>query len=177
MDIDIKQVIRTVPDFPKPGIDFFDITSIVENPVAFRKTVNWLVKLVAKYEIDHIVAVDARGFIWGGAVANDIHIPLHLARKPGKLPGELVTRTYSLEYGTATLSMLKSAPIIGRVMVIDDILATGGTLNAVGELLAENWKIRPDNQVHASVVGLDFLPGRTILENRGYIVETLVSYQ
>ena len=176
MDIDIKQIIRTVPDFPKPGINFFDITSIFENPEAFKKTVRWLTKLIAKYDIQHIAAVDARGFVWGGAVAHNLMVPLHLARKPGKLPGDVVTREYALEYGSSSLSMLKSAPINGKVMVIDDLLATGGTLNAVGDLLVENWKIRPEQQVHAVIVELSFLQGKSKLEDLGYIVETMVSY-
>ena len=103
-------------------------------------------------------------------------VPLHLARKPGKLPGDVVTREYALEYGSSSLSMLKSAPINGKVMVIDDLLATGGTLNAVGDLLVENWKIRPEQQVHAVIVELSFLQGRSKLEDLGYIVETMVSY-
>ena len=176
MDIDIKKVIRTVDDFPKPGVKFLDVAAILEQPDAFRKTVNWFSKLVARYEIEHIVAIDARGFIWGGAVANDMFTPLHIARKPGKLPGEVVTKEYALEYGTASLCLLKNAPLDGKVMIIDDILATGGTLNAVGELLNDHWQIKPEQQLHAVVAGLDFLPGKEFLTNKGYIVENMVSY-
>lgn len=177
VDIDIKQVIRTVDDFPKPGIKFLDVAAIFENPLAFRKTVNWLKSLISKHSIDHIIAIDARGFVWGGAVANELMMPLHIARKPGKLPGAVVTKEYSLEYGTASLSMLKNAPIHGKVIVIDDILATGGTLNAVGELLAENWNIPFSNQVHSVIAGLDFLPGKEMLTNKGFIVESMINYQ
>jgi len=166
--MDLKQVIRTVDDFPKPGIKFLDVTSILEDPTAFRKTINWLVKQSAIHNIDCIVAVDARGFIWGSALASEIQAPLYLARKPGKLPGNVVTKEYDTEYSTASLSMLKDGNIFGNVMVVDDILATGGTLNAVGELLTEHWNIKPNKQLHATLACLDFLPGKKMLESKKY---------
>jgi len=174
--MDLKQVIRTVDDFPKPGVKFLDVTSILENPEAFRRTVNWLIKLAAIYQIESIVAIDARGFIWGGAVANELRCPLHLARKPGKLPGNVVSATYDTEYSTAGLSMLKDIEIKGPVLVIDDILATGGTLNAVGDLLKEEFNIAPKNQVHAVIANLDFLPGKKILKDKGFVVEHLINF-
>jgi len=174
--MDIKQVIRTVDDFPKPGVKFLDVTSILEDTAAFRKTINWLVKQSAKYDIDCIVAIDARGFIWGSALASEIQVPLFLARKPGKLPGNVVTKEYDTEYSTASLSMLKDGDIHGNVMVVDDILATGGTLNAVGELLTEHWNIVPKNQVHCVIANLDFLPGKQLLTNKGYKLEHMVNY-
>lgn len=174
--MDLKQVIRTVDDFPKPGIKFLDVTSILENPEAFRRTVNWLIKLAADHEIESIVAIDARGFIWGGALSNEIRAPLYVARKPGKLPGNIVTQTYETEYSTASLSMLKDAEIKGPVLVIDDILATGGTLNAVGKLLEEEFGIPASNQVHAVIANLDFLPGKKFLTDNNYTVEYLVNF-
>jgi len=174
--MDLKQVIRTVDNFPKPGVKFLDVTSILENPEAFRRTINWLVKLAAIHEIESIVAIDARGFIWGGAVANELRCPLHLARKPGKLPGNVVTNTYDTEYSTASLSMLKDVKIKGPVMIIDDILATGGTLNAVGELLTAEFNIKPQQQVHAVIANLDFLPGKEFLTSKDFIVEHLVNF-
>jgi adenine phosphoribosyltransferase len=157
-----------VDDFPKPGVKFLDVTSILEDPTAFRKTINWLVKQSAIHNIDCIVAVDARGFIWGSALASEIQAPLYLARKPGKLPGNVVTKEYDTEYSTASLSMLKDGNIFGNVMVVDDILATGGTLNAVGELLTEHWNIKPNKQLHATLACLDFLPGKKMLESKKY---------
>lgn len=174
--MDLKQVIRTVDDFPKPGVKFLDVASILENPEAFRRTVNWLIKLAAIYQIESIIAIDARGFIWGGAVANELHCPLHLARKPGKLPGKVVTKEYDTEYSTASLSMLKDIKINGPVLIIDDILATGGTLNAVGKLLQEEFQIKAENQVHAVIANLDFLPGKKFLTNQGYTVEHLINF-
>jgi len=174
--MDLKQVIRTVDDFPKPGVKFLDVTSILENPEAFRRTVNWLIKLAAIHQIESIVAIDARGFIWGGAVANELRCPLHLARKPGKLPGNVATNTYDTEYSTASLSMLKDIKIKGPVMIIDDILATGGTLNAVGEMLDQEFQIKPKDQIHTVIVNLDFLPGKKFLTNKGYVVKHLVNF-
>ena len=174
--MDLKNIIRTVDDFPKPGVKFLDVTSILENPEAFRRTVNWLIKLAAIYQIESIVAIDARGFIWGGAIANELRCPLHLARKPGKLPGNVITQTYDTEYSTASLSMLKDVKVKGPVVVIDDILATGGTLNAVGKLLELEFNIKPNNQVHAVIANLDFLPGKKFLTNNGYIVEHLINF-
>jgi adenine phosphoribosyltransferase len=166
--MDLKQVIRTVDNFPKPGVKFLDVTSILEDPTVFRKTINWFVKQSAIHNIDCIVAVDARGFIWGSALASEIQAPLYLARKPGKLPGNVVTKEYDTEYSTASLSMLKDSNIFGNVMVVDDILATGGTLNAVGELLTEHWNIKPSKQLHATLACLDFLPGKKMLESKKY---------
>jgi adenine phosphoribosyltransferase len=174
--MDLKNIIRTVDDFPKPGIKFLDVTSILENPEAFRRTVNWLIKLAAVHDIESIVAIDARGFIWGGALANEIRCPLHIARKPGKLPGNVVTYTYDTEYSSASLSMIKDSTIKGPVLVIDDILATGGTLNAVGELLNKEFQIPPNKQIHAVIANLDFLPGKKFLSDKGYKVEHLLEY-
>ena len=174
--MDLKLIIRTVDDFPKPGVKFLDVASLLENPQAFRRTVNWLIKVAASHEIESIVAIDARGFIWGGAVANELHCPLHLARKPGKLPGNVVTHTYNTEYSTASLSMLKDVKIRGPVLIIDDILATGGTLNAVGEILDQEFQIKPKNQVHAVIANLDFLPGKKFLTGKGYSVQHLLNF-
>jgi adenine phosphoribosyltransferase len=174
--MDLKNIIRTVDDFPKPGIQFLDVTSILENPEAFRRTVNWFIKIAAIHQIESIVAIDARGFIWGGAIASELQIPLYLARKPGKLPGNVITQTYDTEYSTASLSMLQDVKIKGPVLVIDDILATGGTLSAVGKLLELGWKIKPENQIHAVIANLNFLPGKKFLNDQGYSVENLVNF-
>lgn len=174
--MDLKQVIRTVDDWPKPGVKFLDVTSILEDPVAFRYTVKHLVKEAARFGVENIVAVDARGFIWAGAVADELHIPLYLARKQGKLPGEVVSKSYDTEYSSTSLQMLKSSDIKGPVMVIDDIIATGGTLDAVGQMLTENWDIQPPQQLHAALVGLNFLPGIKNLERSGYKVSCIEYY-
>ncbi len=174
--MDLKQIIRTVDDFPKPGVKFLDVTSILENPEAFRRTVNWFIKIAAIHQIESIVAIDARGFIWGGAIASELQIPLHLARKPGKLPGNVITQTYDTEYSTASLSMLKDVKVKGPVLVIDDILATGGTLNAVGQILESEFNIKPKNQIHTVIANLEFLSGKQFLTSKGYTVEHLLNF-
>lgn len=171
--MDLLSKIRTVNDFPKPGVKFLDVTSILEDPAVFKQTIKWLEKIAAIHNIESIVAIDARGFVWGGALASQIQCPLFLARKPGKLPGEVVTKEYDTEYSTASLSMLKSNDIKGPVLVVDDILATGGTLKATGELLTEHWNILPNQQIHAVLVKLDFLPGEKVLTEQGYTVKAM----
>ena len=166
--------IRTVKDFPSPGINFFDVTSILEKPMVFSYSVNRMQKIAARHDIESIVSIDARGFIWASAVADRLKCPLYIARKPGKLPGEVVTKEYQTEYSTASLSMIKGHDIKGPVLVVDDILATGGTLNAVGSLLTEHWNIDPKNQIYCVLIELGFLPGRSLLEQTGFTVESLV---
>lgn len=171
--MDLLSQIRTVDDFPKPGIKFLDVTSILEDPRLFRQTIKWFVKAAVEHKVESIVGVDARGFIWASVLASELQIPLYLARKPGKLPGRVVTETYDTEYSTASLSMLADADIKGPVMVVDDILATGGTLKAVGNLLQTYWNIEPCEQVHAVLVELGFLSGSKVLKDTGYVVQSI----
>lgn len=171
--MDLLSNIRTVMDFPKPGINFFDVTSILERPKVFSYTLKRMEHIAVVNNIESIVAIDARGFIWASALADRLKCPLFLARKPGKLPGELVTKEYQTEYSTASLSMIKSHQIRGPVMIVDDILATGGTLKAVGNLLTENWNISPEKQIHCVLLELSFLPGRSLLEDSKFKIESL----
>lgn len=173
--MDLLSNVRTVLDFPSPGINFFDVTSILEKPEVFAYTVRQLEHIAVVNEIESIVAIDARGFIWAGAVADRLRCPLFLARKPGKLPGNIVTNEYKTEYSTASLSMIKGHSIAGPVLVIDDILATGGTLKATGQLLKDHWNIEPAQQVHCVLIELGFLDGRKILEQEGYKVESVTT--
>lgn len=171
--MDLLSKIRTVDDFPKPGIKFLDVTSILEDPKLFRQTIKWFLKTAVEHKIESVVGVDARGFLWASVVAAELHVPLYLARKPGKLPGRVVTETYDTEYSTASLSMLADVDIRGPVMIVDDILATGGTLKAVGNLLSSNWNIDAGQQVHAVLVELGFLPGAKNLKDLGYTVKSI----
>jgi adenine phosphoribosyltransferase len=128
----LRSLIRTVPDWPKLGICFFDICSIVEHPEAFSWTVRQFNALCTQHTIEAIVSPDARGFLWGSPVAFSTGLPLHLARKPGKLPGAVVTQSYDYEYATASISMQAHCALAGRnVLLLDDVLATGGTALAV----------------------------------------------
>lgn len=171
--MDLVSKIRTVDDFPKPGIKFLDVTSILKNPNLFNQTIKALEKIAVDNDIQSIVGVDARGFIWAGALALRLYCPLFLARKPGKLPGQVVTEEYQTEYSIASLSMIQEDDIRGPVLVVDDILATGGTLGAVGKMLTKNWNIPASDQVHVTLVSLNFLPGYKNLAEAGYKVVAL----
>jgi len=173
----LKSIIRTVPDWPKPGISFFDICPIVEHPEAFAWTVNRLSLLCVEQEIDAIVCPDARGFIWGAAVAYASKLPLHLARKPGKLPGATVTQSYNYEYAASSISMQSSCDLCGkRVMIIDDVLATGGTALAIVSLLKDHFQV-PTKSIHlGAVISLKFLLGEEFLQDANVTVHSLLTY-
>lgn len=171
----LRALIRTVPDWPKPGICFFDICSILENPEAFAWTVEAFDALCVRNAIQAIVSPDARGFLWGSAVAFSNGLPLHLARKPGKLPGTVVTQNYEYEYATASISMQAHCQLAGRkVLLLDDVLATGGTALAVVDLLTSHFAVPAAQIVVAAVLNLKFLPGEQRLLERGVRVETLL---
>lgn len=134
----LEKSIRNIPDFPKPGILFRDITTLMQNKVAFKKAVELLSKKYKGQGIDKVVGVEARGFIFGAAVANKIGAGFVPVRKHGKLPHKTISTTYDLEYGTDTLEIHKDAIISGeKILIIDDLLATGGTVKAVIELVKQ----------------------------------------
>lgn len=174
--MNIKEKIATADNFPKPGVKFLDVTTILEDADAFNYTVDWFASIVDIYNIQSIVAVDARGFIWGGAVAAKKSIPLYLARKTGKLPGGTAEVEYNTEYSTARIALKLQQKIKGPVLVIDDIIATGGTLNAIGTLLSDVWKISAGDQVYSGIVDLSFLGGKEKLLSQGYKVTSLATY-
>ena len=127
----IKSRIRTIPDYPKPGIQFRDITTLLQDPVGLRASVEGLVKRFRDEKIDKVVAIEARGFILGGAVAVELDAGFVPVRKPGKLPHETIGQDYELEYGTDRIEMHTDAITPGeRVLLIDDLIATGGTAEA-----------------------------------------------
>ena len=155
------QTIRDVPDFPKPGIVFKDITPLCADPVAFRTFVDGLTAWCGEMKPDAIVAIDARGFVFGGALAYQLGIGTVLVRKQGKLPADTLSADYELEYGTATLEMHADALKPGqRVVIIDDLLATGGTIEATIRLCRE---LGAEVAGCAFLVELGFLNGRARL--------------
>jgi adenine phosphoribosyltransferase len=134
--MDLASLIRNVPDFPKPGIQFKDITSLLMHPAAFRHIVDAWRARYADADIHAIVGVDARGFIFGAALAYAMGLPFIPVRKKGKLPADTISEDFELEYGTATLELHRDALLPGqRVVVVDDLLATGGTVEAVTKLV------------------------------------------
>jgi len=155
---DLKKLIRDVPDFPKPGILFRDITPLLKEPSAFRLAVDRIVERYRGEEIDQILGIESRGFILGSAVAYQLGAGLVPVRKPGKLPAATLRMNYMLEYGQDALEMHADALKIGqRVLVVDDLLATGGTANATVALA---------RQAEAKVVGCAFLVELEALRGR-----------
>jgi adenine phosphoribosyltransferase len=169
----LKSLIREVPDFPKPGINFYDITTLLKHPSGFRNTINLLADEFRGVPVDTVIGIEARGFIFAPALAFNLGAGFVPVRKPKKLPAEKVSVSYDLEYGTDTLEMHKDAVGNGhRVLIADDLLATGGTARAVCELVENMGGIVAGL---AFVVELEFLPGREKLN--GYDVRTLIKYQ
>lgn len=159
--MDLKQLIRNIPDFPKPGIQFKDIESITENPEAFAYVIEQFAQASREHKIDKILALDARGFLFGSALAYVQKLPLVMARKKGKLAGECVSESYALEYGDAEVELQKTAiKSTDKVLIIDDLLATGGTAKAAASLVS---KVGASVALFAFVIELDDLNGRSQL--------------
>jgi adenine phosphoribosyltransferase len=170
----LKASIRDVPDFPKPGIVFKDITPILNNGQLFRLAVTIFAERYQRKSVEKIVAVDARGFIFGGALAHYLGIGLSMVRKKGKLPYEAHSHDYDLEYGHGTLEMHIDAVEKGqRVVIIDDLLATGGTAEAAAKLVG---KCGGEIVELAFLVELSFLKGRERLEQAKYPVFSAITY-
>jgi len=162
-NVDLKKYIRDIPDFPKKGIIFKDITTLLRNKKAFQQSVESLAQKFTKDKIDFIVAVESRGFIFGGALAYKLGAGFIPVRKKGKLPYKTDSVTYELEYGTDTLEMHEDALEPGsRVLIVDDLLATGGTVRAVCDLvLKKKAKIIGV----AFLIELEFLKGKNRLKD------------
>jgi len=170
---DLRELIREVPDFPKPGINFYDITTLLKHPDGLRRTVDALAAEFEGEKVDTVIGVEARGFIFAPALAYHLRAGFVPVRKPRKLPAECASISYELEYGQDTLEIHRDAIGDGhRVIIADDLLATGGTARAVVDLV-ESLGGRIVGLVF--VVELEFLPGRKKLE--GYDVRSLIKYQ
>jgi adenine phosphoribosyltransferase len=168
----LEERVRAIPDFPKPGILFRDITTLLRDPKAFKAAVENLAAKFKGKKIDAVVAVEARGFIFGGAVATKLGVGFVPVRKKGKLPWKTNSATYELEYGTDTLEMHKDAISAGdKVLIVDDLLATGGTAGAVIDLV---------KQLNGKVAGVAFLIELSALKGReklkDYPVFSLIKY-
>jgi adenine phosphoribosyltransferase len=170
--MDLKSKIRTVENFPKEGISFKDITTLLEDTEAFKYTIDQLVKIASDYDYDVIIGPEARGFIFSAPMAYAASKPLVLVRKPGKLPSETVRHEYALEYGTDVLEIHKDAIKAGdKVLIVDDLLATGGTTKATAELVE---KLGAEVAAVLFMIELSFLNGRETLAN--YEVRNLIEY-
>ncbi|MBF0479231.1 MAG: adenine phosphoribosyltransferase [Candidatus Omnitrophica bacterium] len=168
----LPSYIRDIPDFPKKGIIFKDITTLLKDQAAFKKVIDLLAKKYKNTKIDYVVAVESRGFIFGAPLAYKLGVGFIPVRKKGKLPYKTKSVTYELEYGSDTLEIHEDAVKAGvRVLLVDDLLATGGTIKAVVDLLKEQ---------KAKVVGLAFLVELGFLNGRnklkGLPIEALIRY-
>jgi adenine phosphoribosyltransferase len=156
--MNIKEKIRVVPDFPTPGIQFFDITTLLNDAAAFRETIDQMMLIAKKYNPDVVVALEARGFFFGTCLALQLGVPFVPVRKKGKLPYKTYQETYSLEYGSATMEIHTDAMPEGkRVLIVDDVLATGGSMSAAVKLV---------NHFHPESIHLLFLMELEALEGR-----------
>lgn len=170
--MNIKEKIRIIPDFPKEGISFKDITTLLKDKDAYKYTVDSLAKICRDWNPEIVVGPEARGFIIGAPLAYSLNTGFSLVRKQGKLPAETVSYEYELEYGTDVLEIHKDAIKPGqRVVVADDLLATGGTALACARLVE---KLGGEVVGFVFVIELEYLGGRKLLKD--YPVETLVKY-
>lgn len=160
----LKDSIRDVPDFPKEGIIFKDITTLLKDPLSFKSSIKLLIKEIKKYKVDKVLGIESRGFIFGTPIAIELNAGFVPIRKPRKLPAETHSTTYDLEYGTDSIEIHKDAIIPGdKVVIIDDLLATGGTAQAACDLVDKCGGVPV---LVAFLIELTFLNGRDKLKGR-----------
>ena len=172
--MDLKKYIRSIPDYPKKGILFRDITTLIKNPEAFKYLINKIVEISKKIKFDKVSAIESRGFVFASAVSYLLNKPLVLLRKKNKLPAERHSVDFKLEYGEATIEVHKdSIKAKEKILVIDDLIATGGTAEAAAKLIELSG---------GSVAGFIFvinlydLPGNDLLNKKSYFTESLIEF-
>ena len=171
----IEDYIRTIPDFPEPGILFRDVTTLFNDPRGFRMAIDMLLHPFAGERIDRVAGIEARGFILGGAVAHQLSVGFVPVRKKGKLPWKTVEQDYTLEYGTATVEVHEDAFVKGeRVLIVDDLIATGGTAEAAIKIVE---RLGAKVAGCAAIVDLPDLGGRAKLEALGAPVHALCEFK
>ena len=176
--LDLKKFIRTVNDFPIDGIKFRDITSLIETPEAFIKTCNELTKITKEFNAEIVKSIESRGFIFAGTIARDLGLPFVLARKPGKLPNETFQKSFDLEYGSTSIEIQKNTNIRKgqKIVIVDDLVATGGTAIACAELLTENFNVSNEDILILSIIDLTKLGGSALIREKGFSIKTIVDY-
>jgi adenine phosphoribosyltransferase len=172
MEIDLKSKIRDIPDFPKPGIIFKDISTLLQDSGAFQHSINLLVRQCQNKKINKVVGIEARGFIFGAALAYALNSGFVIVRKPGKLPYKTSKQTYELEYGSDAIEIHEDAIMPGeQILLVDDLLATGGTMAAATKLIS---------RIGGKIVGISFLIELSFLGGReklqGYDVYSIIQY-
>lgn len=170
--MDVKDYIRTIPDFPKEGIMFRDVTTVLSDADGFKLAVDKMTEAVADTEFDILVGIESRGFIFGAPIAYNLNKPFVPIRKKGKLPYKTVEESYALEYGTATIEVHEDAiPAGSRVVIIDDLIATGGSAKAAANLVE---KLGAKVVKFAFLIELPALKGREVLKD--YPVATITQF-
>ena len=172
--MDLKKYIRSIPDYPKKGILFRDITTLIKDKDAFKECIDQMSKLLMKLNFDKIAAIEARGFLFSAALSYNLSKPLILMRKKDKLPSEKYSQEFVLEYGKSTLEMHKdSIKPDEKVLIVDDLIATGGTAEAGSKLVKKSsGKI----SAFLFVINLFDLGGKKLLENKGYKTFSLIDF-
>lgn len=172
---ELISAIRSIPDYPKPGVMFRDITTLLGNPRAFRRAIDELVHPYAGTKVDKVAGIEARGFILGGAIAHQLSAGFIPIRKKGKLPHDTVRIAYSLEYGVDEMEMHRDAVAPGdKVILVDDLIATGGTAEGAAKLLKQ---MGADIVAACFIIDLPELGGRKKLETLGVNVRTLIEFE
>ena len=172
--MDLKKFIRSIPDYPKKGILFRDITTLIKNADAFRYTNDKIIELSKKIEFDKVAAIESRGFVFAAPLSHELRKPFILLRKKNKLPAETHSIDFELEYGKATVEVHKdSIQKDEKILIIDDLIATGGTAEAAAKLVEiSGGKVAG----FIFVINLFDLPGNKLLTNKGYLTKSLVNF-
>ena len=172
--MDLKKHIRSIKDYPKKGILFRDITTLIKNPEAFKYTNDKIIEISKKIDFDKVSAIESRGFIFAAAVSYALNKPFILLRKKNKLPAETHSVDFKLEYGEATIEVHKDSVLKGeKILVIDDLIATGGTAEAAAKLIEISGGIVAS---FIFVINLFDLPGNKLLKDKGYKTECLIEF-
>ena len=172
--MDLKKYIRSIPDYPKKGILFRDITTLIKNPDAFKYTIDKILKISKKLDFDKVSAIESRGFIFASTISYLTDKPLVLLRKKNKLPSETHSVDFKLEYGEATIEVHKDSISKGeKILVIDDLIATGGTAEAAAKLIETSGGVIAG---FIFVINLFDLPGNELLKKKSYFTESLIEF-
>jgi adenine phosphoribosyltransferase len=172
----VKTAIPVYKDWPKPGVSYKNTVELTKQPIAFSHAIDWFSLVARQATAKEIFAPDARGFIFGSALSIRSHLPMNVVRKPGKLPGSVWSQSYELEYGTDTLEIQQNIDAGDRpVLIVDDVLATGGTAEAICKLLHNNLGIAYSSMTVAILINLAFLGGEALLTEQGVAVHGLLN--
>ena len=172
--MDLKKHIRSIPDYPKKGILFRDITTLIKDAKAFKYTNDMIIELAKKIEFDKVAAIESRGFVFASTVSYKLGKPFILLRKKNKLPAEVHSVDFELEYGTATIEIHKDSIEKGeKILIIDDLIATGGTAEAAAKIIEISGG---EVAGFIFVINLFDLPGNNLLKKKGYKTESLIEF-